>query len=112
MNMEDIKFILPAIPEDYDSQYEIDGKWFPDLQKYKLLMKVLYVKTEPRKLLNLKISRVEKKRFLLNLLQLQKDILNSDFINKLKQILPDGLCYENICTDAEYELLKKEFDIE
>lgn len=108
--MENIENVLPAIPEDYDKSFTIDGKWFPDIQKYKPLMKVFYVK-EKRNISDFKISRVTKKQLLLNILKNQNNLLNNTFLLRLKQILTEGLCYSEICTDSEYELLKKEFKI-
>jgi len=111
MNIDNIEKILPTIIEDFDRNHEIDGSWFPDIERYKSLMKVFYVKEKARNLTDLKISKIEKKKVLLELLKSQADILNIDFINKLKQIFPEGLCYENICTDKEYEALIKEFNL-
>jgi len=110
MNMENIERILPAIPEDFLSGIEIDGAWFPDIEKYKPLMKALYVSDKTRNLLNLKISRVQKKELLLKIFKSKKDILSLEFISTLKTILPDGLCYRDICSDREYDALKKEFN--
>lgn len=110
MNIEDFELLLPAIPEDYE-KISTGGSWFPDIERYKSLMKVFYVKEKARNLTDLKIPRVEKKKVLFELLKSQADILNIDFINKLKQIFPEGLCYENICTDNEYKALKKEFNL-
>ena len=109
MNMENIENILPAIPEDFIDTFVLDGGWMPD-KKYKPLMLVFY-KREKRDTKDSKISRVQKKKLLSNILETQETILDVNFIMRLKKLLPEGLCYENICTDTEYESLKKEFNI-
>lgn len=107
--MENFELLLPTIPEDYE-KIKLDGLNFCNREKYKDILRIFYIKFE-RNIIEGKISRVEKKNILLKLLQLQKDILNSDFINKLKKCIPEGLDKNYICTDLEYELLKKEFNI-
>ena len=57
-----------------------------------------------------KYKKIDKKYFLINLLK-AKDPKDEIFKNKLKQILPNGIHGGYICTDLEYELLIKEFNI-
>jgi hypothetical protein len=109
--MENFDLLLPSIPEDYEKSIEVDGTWFPDIKKYKSLMEIFYISSTPKNLKNISISRVEKKELLLKILLMQDDVLKESFLQRLKNFIPEGLCYENICTDSEYENLKKEFGL-
>lgn len=110
--MKNTNLFLPSLPDDTPCLY--DGENFYNPDDYRKIVSVLYIKPN-RNILKSKILAKEKKKLLSQIIEnrnLKDDLIDKDFINKLKQILPDGLCYENICTDAEYELLKKEFNIE
>lgn len=53
-----------------------------------------------------------KKSELLSHILKKYSLKNESFVNKMKKILPNGLSYDYIITDKEYENLKMEFNIE
>jgi len=106
--MENFELLLPVIPEDYE-KISIDGESFCDCEKYKDIIKVLYVKLN-RNISKGVITPFVKKSFLLKILQ-KNNVYDILFHKKLKRCIPEGLDKNYICTDAEYEALKKEFDI-
>ena len=108
--MNNIKNILPSIPEDDFGIGTYREDVFFDPDGVQPLVDILY-SMKNRKIKKGLIGRKEKKRILSNILETQENILDVNFIMRLKKLLPEGLCYENICTDSEYESLKKEFNI-
>lgn len=109
--MKNTNIFLPSLKEDISCFY--DGPSFFNPDEYTKFLKILKP-YEYRNIGQSRIKLIDKKSILSYILEkenLEDDKVNQEFLEKLKKCLPEGLCYENICTDSEYEALRKEFNI-
>ena len=105
--MENFKLLLPSIIEDYN-EISFDGENFiENIEKYKKILNIFYHQ-ETRTLDIGSISSFNKKNMLLSILE-NNDIDDDIFLSQLQQCIPFGLDMKHICTDEEYNDIKKIF---
>ena len=123
MKKEDFDYGLPVFVGEYANKVlsEIDDAFFNDsMSIYFPVLDILYHKDKKKedKLEQFKMIKafsdeekksISKKNLLLKILQ-SNSPSDGDFLKKLKIALPNGIHFGYICTDSEYEALKREFD--
>jgi len=123
LNTKNFDFGLPLVDDEYFNNVVSfildDDNHTGDFIKYYKTIQVLYpegikkIQEQNREYYNsenFKYDILDKKQ---NILKILKSSLPEDnnFINKMKKIFPNGINGNYICTDKEFALFKKEFNI-